>query len=409
MSLRSISSGFAFVAILSNPLFAQQTASPDGLKQFTGAGGPANGAAAPDGLSATFSPDKHLPGAMSAFLPTLFASSHASNLLLLKNGDLLCFWFSGSQEGQSNVGIVVSRLPKGSMTWQKTILIDQDPAKSYQNPVPYQAVNGDVWLIHTAQSAGKGQADSQVLKVVSKDNGKTWDKPSVLFDKAGSYTRQRIVTGDHGELLLPLYYSTSSGITNGADTNYSVVKVSTDAGANWKECVVPQSDGMVQMSIVKLAPAKYVAFYRSRFADKIHRSTSTDGCKWTAPKPTPLPNNNASIQATGLSDKSIAMVFNNTSGHKPGHVPQTGERVPVSIALSSDAGETWKYVRDMETKGSYPTAGTKEREEYSYPAILQLPDGKIVASYTYRRIGIKTVLMDKAWIKGGTTTGEYKP
>lgn len=330
-------------------------------------------------------------------------------LLLLKNGDLLCVWFSGSEEGQSNVGIVVSVLPKGSMTWGKTVLVDRDPAKSYQNPVPYQAPNGDIWIVHTAQSAGKGQADSQVLKSVSKDGGKTWSKPTVLFAKAGSYTRQHFVQGEHNELLLPLYYSTSAGITNGAETNYSVVKVSSDGGQNWKECVVPKSEGMVQMSIVKRSAGKYVAFYRSRFADTIHRSTSTDGCHWTAPTPTKLPNNNASIQAAKLQDGNIVMVFNNTSGHKPGHMTQTGERVPLSIALSSDGGLTWKYVRDMETRDRYPSLIKGKRQEYSYPAVLQLPDGKIISSYTYRRLGIKTVLMDENWIKQGTTTGEYKP
>jgi len=364
---------------------------------------------APDGLSAKLSPDRNLPGAKSAFLPELFASSHASNLLQLKNGDLLCVWFSGTAEGQSDVAIVASILPKGSMTWGKPVRVDHDPAKSYQNPVAYQAPNGEIWILHTAQTAGKGQADAQVLKSVSKDGGKTWSAPVVLFAEAGAFTRQPFVHGEHNELLLPIYYSTSAGITKGAETNYSVVKLSADGGQTWKECAVPRAEGMVQMSIVKQAPGHYVAFYRSRFADFIHRSTSTDGCTWTAPEPTPLPNNNASIQAAGLRDGNIVMVFNNTSGHKPGHVTQSGERVPVSIALSSDGGITWKYVRDMETRDSYGMLPKGQRMEYSYPAVLQLPNGKIMASYTYRRLGIKTVLMDEDWIKLGTTTGEYKP
>ncbi|SDE92571.1 sialidase family protein [Terriglobus roseus] len=364
---------------------------------------------APDGLSATLSPDKDLPRAKSAFLPELFASSHASNLLQLKNGDLLCVWFSGTAEGQSDVAIVVSILPKGSMTWGKTVRVDHDPAKSYQNPVAYQAPNGDIWILHTAQTAGKGQADAQVLKTVSKDGGKTWSAPVVLFAEAGAFTRQPFVHGERNDLLLPTYYSTSAGITKGAETNYPVVKLSADGGQTWKECAVPKAEGMVQMSIVKQAPGRYAAFYRSRFADKIHRSTSTDGCNWTAPVPTPLPNNNASIQAAKLRDGNIVVVFNNTSGHKPGHVTQSGERVPVSIALSSDGGVTWKYVRDMETRDSHAPLPKGQRMEYSYPAVLQLANGKIMASYTYRRLGIKTVLIDENWIKQGTTTGEYKP
>lgn len=365
----------------------------------------------PQGMTSTFVAAKDLPGAEEAFLPPLFASSHASNMLLLKNGDLLCFWFSGSDEGEANVGIVMSRLPKGSKTWGQTILIDRDPAKSYQNPVPYEADNGDIWLLHSSQSAGKGQADAQVLKTISHDGGKTWSKPAVLFEKAGSYTRQRIVRGDHGELLLPLFYSTSSGITSGANTNYSSVQVSKDQGSTWTECLVPDSGGMVHMNIVKLSAGHYVALYRSRFADHIFRSTSSDGCKWSSPVATSLPNNNASIQVTVLKNGDLALAFDNVSGHKPGHVPQTGARAPLSLAVSSDAGVTWKYVRDLETSDKSRDGGSfmRGREEYSYPSIQQMPDGKIVVSYTYRRLGIKAVRVDESWIKEGSTSGEYHP
>src|SRR2546430_15236422 len=128
---------------------------------------------------ATFRPNKEL-GTREAMLPALFSSSHAANLLVLKNGDVLCTWFSGSAEGESNVGIVLSRLLKGSSTWQPTILIDRREGKSYQNPVLFQQPSGRIWIFHTMQTAGKGQADAKVLKVYSDDNGKTWSQPEVL-------------------------------------------------------------------------------------------------------------------------------------------------------------------------------------------------------------------------------------
>ncbi|HEY0265035.1 MAG TPA: sialidase family protein [Granulicella sp.] len=365
----------------------------------------------PDAWTPTFKADAQRAGLESAYLPRLFPSSHASNLLLLRNGDLLCFWFSGVDEGQSDVGIVVSRLPKGSDTWQTPILIDHDPTKSYQNPVPFEAPDGTIWLLHTQQSAGKGQADAQILKTVSHDGGKTWNKQTVLFPKAGAYDRQPIIISDKGEWLLPIYYSTSSGITNGADTNYSAVEVSNDHGKTWQQHDVPKSEGLVQMSIVKLAPHKYVAFFRSRYADHIFRSTSTDGLAWTEPQPTDLPNNNASIQAALLKDGNIVMAFDNTSGHKPGHTLQTGARAPLSLGLSSDEGLHWQHVRDLEVHDAQFTVSddSVRHEEYSYPSVLQMPDGKIIASYTFRRIGIKAARLDESWIVQGSTEGEYKP
>ncbi|CAN5597134.1 exo-alpha-sialidase [soil metagenome] len=360
----------------------------------------------PAPLSSTFTAtDK---GTRAAMLPTLYANSHAANLLVRKNGDVLCFWFSGTHEGDSNVAIVVSRLPKGTNRWEPAVLVDREPGKSYQNPVPYEDPKGRIWLWHTSQTAGKGQADSQVLKVFSDDGGNIWSKQEVLFQKAGSYLRQPTVVGENGDLLLPIYYSTSEGITKGAETNYSAVQVSKDFGKTWKECLVPKSDGMVQMNIVKLKQKSYVAFYRSRFADHIYRSTSTDGCSWTAPQATVLPSNNASIQAFLLKSGQLVMTFDNTRGKSEEHKTQTGPRAPLSIALSPDAGITWNAVRDLELPDA-PTAKPEGREEYSYPSVLQMPDGNILTAYTFRRLAIKAVLVSEPWIKGGTTVGVYKP
>jgi predicted neuraminidase len=354
------------------------------------------------------------PGLETALLPTLYPSSHAANLLVLRNGDVLCFWFSGTWEGESGVGIVVSRLPKGSQTWETPILIDREDGKSYQNPVPFEDSHGRIWLFHTSQSAGKGQADAQVLKAWSDDGGRTWSKPEVLFAKPGSFTRHPPVVMDDGAWLLPMYYTPSAGITKGATSNYSVVEISKDQGKNWHECRIPDSNGVVQPTVIKLDTKSYIAFFRSRYADWIYQSTSSDGCEWTAPAPTELPNNNSSIQAARLTDGHLVIAFNNSSGPSGERKPQTGPRVPLSVALSKDNGKTWTSVRDLET-GDLNSSGSKHfpdhtgRDEFSYPSILQLPDGKILVAYTYRREAIKAALFSEQWLDANTTTGKFKP
>src|SRR5947199_3694683 len=55
-----------------------------------------------------------VPGLKEAYLIPIFPSAHAANLLQLRNGDLLCAWFSGTWEGNSDVAIVTSRLAAGS-------------------------------------------------------------------------------------------------------------------------------------------------------------------------------------------------------------------------------------------------------------------------------------------------------
>ena len=344
------------------------------------------------------------PGVEEAYLPILFRSSHAANLIKLQNGDLLCFWFSGTREGESNVGIVMSRLAKGSQQWSKTVEIDHEEGRSFQNPVAFQLPGGRLWLLHTSQAAGQGQTNAEVLYLTSADAGQTWSTPRPLFTQPGSFVRQPPVLLSNKEWLLPMYYTPSRTITDGAESHYSAVKITRDGGKSWKECRVPQSNGLVQQSVVRLASGHFLGFFRSRYADFIYKDASTDGCEWTAPLPTHFPNNNASIQVAMLRDRSLVIAFNNSSAGVTRGKPTTSIRKPLSIALSQDDGDTWPWVRDIETGNP---AGERN-EEYSYPSLLQDAEGKIVVAYTYRREVIKSVRFDEEWIKQGATEGKFK-
>src|SRR5487761_528418 len=104
-----------------------------------------------------------IKGAEQAYLPIIMPSNHASNLLLLSNGDLLCFWFSGTGEGRSGVSIVMARLDHDSNRWTEPVVLSRRRGWSNQNPVPFQAPDGRIWLLHTSQKANEGQTTAQVL------------------------------------------------------------------------------------------------------------------------------------------------------------------------------------------------------------------------------------------------------
>lgn len=358
-------------------------------------------------------------GAQETYLPALFPSSHGANLLLLQNGDLLCFWFSGQWEGESDVGILVSRLNAGSKQWTTPVLIDHEAGKSYQNPVGFEAPNGEIWLLHTSQDAGKGQANANVLMVVSRDNGKTWNGPRSLFTTPGSFVRQPLVLLKD-KWILPMYYTPSAGIITGAESNYSVTKTTADFGKTWVEHKIPQSDGVVHPNLIQLSENSFVLFFRSRFADWIYKSVSSDGCTWTPPIPTQLPNNNSSIQATLLRNGHLLMAFNNSNAEGTGKA-QAAMRKPLSVAISEDMGTTWPWIRDVETGDSSITGkvgdpldkrehvvGSAAYDEYSYPTVLQGADGQIHIAFTWRREGIKYMSFTEEWIGQGSSIGKFK-
>ncbi len=60
-------------------------------------------------------------------------------------------------------------------------------------------------------------------------------------------------------------------------------------------------------------------------------------------------------------------------------------RSPLNLAISKD-GVTWKAALVLES----------EKGEYSYPAIIQTPDGKVHVTYTWKREKVKHAVIDPA-------------
>lgn len=345
-------------------------------------------------------------GVREAYFLPIRKSSHAANLLSLPNGDLLCFWFTGAEEGSSGVSIAMSRLDHGANRWSHPMIVSQHPGWSDQNPVPFRAPDGQLWLFHTSQKAGEGQTTAIVYQLTSKDMGRTWTAPRILFSKPGTFIRQHLVVFHH-LWLFPTYHSASAGIITNAQHDMSIVRISRDMGKTWSERKVPGSGGLVQMDIVKLSRDRLIAFFRSRYANWIYRSNSTDGCHWSAPVPTQLPNNNSSIQAVRLKDGHLVMAFNNAHAGTKRAKPRTASRKILSVALSVDDGRTWPWVRDVPNEKVPATLQSAGDAEYSYPSITQSRDGMIQMAFTFRRETIKYMTFDESWIKKGTTKGLF--
>lgn len=377
---------------------------------------------------------------IEAYLPSHCPQNHAANLLPLDNGDLLCVWFSGTQEGISDISVYMSRLNRGKDIWQEPVKLSQDPSRSEQNPVLFLDPDGKLWLIYTAQKSGN--QDTAIVRYrTSEDKGYTWSEIKELFEQPGIFVRQPMTVLDNGEWLLPIFHCTQAlGEKWVGDYDTSAVKISADKGRTWTEYEVPNSVGCVHMNVNKLKDGSLLALYRSRWADFIYMSRSIDhGRTWTDPVPTELPNNNSSIQFVTLSNGHLALVFNNIGATKDTarrvslydeiedgneevaavdqhaipvniKVDKQGRkafwgtpRAPMSIALSEDNGKTWPYICDLEIGDGYCMSNNsteKRNREFSYPSIKQTLDGKIHVAFTYFRQTIKYVQIDEAWIKG---------
>ncbi|WOZ75417.1 sialidase family protein [Kosakonia sacchari] len=365
---------------------------------------------------------------VTAMLPSPCPQNHAANILPLPDGTLMCVWFGGSQEGVADISVWSSRLAPGACAWSEAVKLSDDPTRSEQNPVLFLAPDNVLWLLWTAQLSGN--QDTAIVRYrQSHDFGASWGDIKTLLDKPGTFIRQPITVLDNGNWLLPVFYCrTQPGEKWVGNDDISAVKISSDQGKSWRDVDVPQSLGCVHMNITALPGGQLVALFRSRWADNIYYSQSTDGGEsWSVPEPTTLPNNNSSIQVTTLADGALALVFNHMSaagaserraslydeiddgdGRKEPTVTSGrsafwgAPRAPMTVAISPDGGKSWPWQRHLDEGDGYCMTNNSQEKlnrEFSYPSIKQGADGKLHIAYTYFRQAIKYVRISPDWVK----------
>ena len=114
--------------------------------------------------------------------------------------------------------------------------------------------------------------------------------------------------------------------------------------------------GLIQPAVVSLG-GRHLRFYarsQTRTARIAVADSNDAGKTWTQPHFIDLPNPNSGIDAVGLRDGRIVLLFNNSYNH----------RTPLNLAVSRD-GEHFTIFKTLED-----TPG-----EYSYPAIVQAKNG----------------------------------
>ncbi|WP_104140263.1 exo-alpha-sialidase [Arthrobacter sp. ZGTC131] len=399
---------------------------------------------------------KHADGADFAYLPAPTVQSHAANLLTLPDGRLGCVWFGGTQEGVPDISIWFSTLVPGNTQWSPAEQLSDDGTRSEQNPILFTApdasgLDSQLWLLYTAQKAGN-QDTAEVRRRTSTDSGRTWGPVETLFaanETGGVFVRQLPVVLPSGRLIIPIFRCiTTPGEKWVGNSDDSAVMVSDDGGATWSEYVLPGSRGCVHMNIQPVADGSLLALFRSRWADSIYESLSTDdGTTWSEPVPTELPNNNSSIQFTALADGRLALVYNHSRAEEnterrlslydeidddglaeeqgqitepaaPAGVAGSGDgaerrafwgtpRSPMTLAISEDSGRSWPIRRNLDVGDGYCLSNNSRdglNREYSYPSIHQGPDGALNIAYTYFRQAIKYVRVDPQWAYEGSTT-----
>jgi len=350
-------------------------------------------------------------GVRWAALPSPSIQNHAASLARDGEGRLHCVWFGGELEGKASICVRHSVLDEASGRWGAAARLSDDPDRSEQNPMLFFAPDGRRLLLHTAQPGGA--QDRCVVRMRALGAA-----PVDLPLASGVFIRAPIVVRDDGAWLLPVFRCTPTpGAKWTGRHDVAEVAVSADAGRSWRMVGLPGSLGCVHMALVPLGAGRIVAFFRRRQADWVHRSDSSDGGEtWSAPHPTDLPNNNASIAALRLRDGRIALACNPVNAAmdpsrrvslydelgadarpdaEGGCEPIWGvPRAPIAIAFSADDGHTFPDRRIVAAGPGTCLSNDSEdgrNKELSYPSLLETPDGGLDVAFTLCRRAIAYV------------------
>jgi predicted neuraminidase len=291
-----------------------------------------------------------------------FPSAHASNVVELRNGDLLASWFGGSAEGKPDVAIWTSR--RTADGWSAPTELAREPQIACYNPVMFYTHDGRLWFYY---KFGPHPSSWSAARRYSDDDGKTWSPIEHL--PAGIYGPIR---------AKPLVMADGTVVSGTSVESYKAwacwIERSTDNGKTWTRIGPIQAplDGIIQPSVVSLGGSRLRLYARStQQIGKIMTATSNDaGLTWTAAHTIDVPNPNSGIDAVSLADGRIVLVYNET--------PKG--RTPLNLAVSKD-GEHFQMFRTLES----------DPGEYSYPALIQGHDGDLHLTYTWNRKRMKYV------------------
>ncbi|HPQ98566.1 MAG TPA: exo-alpha-sialidase [Saprospiraceae bacterium] len=333
----------------------------------------------------------NLPGQMSIQNPVFiqtkefiydtaaFPSAHASTILSLQSGTLLAAWFGGTDEGNDDVEIWISRKIPGE-TWSRPEALTNFPQMPTWNPVLFEQ-NGTIWIYFKI-----GPSPQQWIGAfrASTDGGISWGPIHYLpAGLLGPIRCKPLILAD-GTWLAGSSMEAGYRWDSPADAPYRTWSVwierSTDQGVHWsKQGPVTAPDepwGVIQPTLWHAENGEIRMLMRStRRLGKIMYAYSKDqGMTWSEAIPTQLPNPNAGIDVVKLQDGSLLLVYNHT----------TDNRKSIHVAVSHDDGLHW----------SKPCVLEEGPGEYSYPAVIQAADGMVHLTYTWQRERIRHLVLD---------------
>jgi len=297
------------------------------------------------------------------------------SILELNDGSLLYavteFIAGGSDFAQAR--IIARRSKNGGRTWTDKEVLQENTGKQNVMSVTLRrlrapAAAGTIAMFYLEKN---GYDDLDCLVRFSHDEGRTFGPPIVVTGDPGYHVvnNDRVTQLSSGRLLVPVA-STADVRNNGHFT--SRCYLSDDGGKTWRRGqghADVAKRGAMEPEVIELTNGRVLMLIRTQLG-YIAKSESTDGGEtWCEPESLGVrapeaPATLRRVPATG----DLVLVWNDTYVAGEGH---GGKRTPLTVALSSDEGATWRTVGNLESDAT---------KTFSYTSLTFVQD-RAVMSY----------------------------
>lgn len=300
------------------------------------------------------------------------------SVAILKDGSLLFATteFIGGRADHATARIIARASTDRGQSWTEPRVLQENTGQ--QNvmsvtlrrllPGQYDGSLGMFYLIKNSPS------DLHVWLRISLDEGRTFGEPIRVTNAAGYHVmnNDRVTVLGSGRIICPIAW-TDDVFKSGGGHFVSLCYFSDDQGHTWRKStdqVDQPRRGAMEPEVVELDDGKLLMIIRTQ-QGRIATSLSSDrGDHWSAPSELPVssPESPATIRRIP-STGDLLLIWNNTYSPGAGH---GGKRTPLTAAISSDQGRTWRHCRNLEDHTD---------EGYAYTSVVFYRDRVLLSYY----------------------------
>lgn len=193
----------------------------------------------------------------------------------------------------------------------------------------------------------------------------------------------RLVQLSSGRLLVPAADHDDIGKRSNSP---AVCYYSDDDGKSWRRgpgAMRLGGIGCQEPGVIELKDGRVTMIIRNSLGTIYRASSADEGLTWGEPASTGLTSPVAPSTITRIpSTGDLLMIWNNS----------LNRRVPLTAAISSDEGETWQHIRNLESGG----------QSYAYTSVTWVSDTAVLSYWTQMPggYGLKVKVVPVPWFYG---------